>query len=202
MGRAGSAIRGGGSDLVGRGRTVVGNLEFAGVRARRAARRDRQGHARTRLRDRVRLRLARPARRPAGRTGPHARATRVGGRLSTTVRVGFSARQGHRRGRPVSGRILRPGDLRVRRQHLERSVPMDSRSGARPAAWRRPDIPSQRHAAHVVLRRLCRRAGRHQAAAAVLRDASVRVARRRQRGVSHSPRRVDPAPALQRFRGR
>ena len=108
-------------------------------------------HHRTRLRHRLRLGLAGPPRSTAGRPGYLARTSGDSPGTATRFGLRFPLLPRQRRTGPVRRRQLRPGDLRIRRQHLVRSVPLDPRGRAAAAPRRAADLPGQRGAAHLTI---------------------------------------------------
>ena len=95
------------------------------------------------LRHRVCLSLAGPPRRPAGRPGQLRRAAGHRRRLARSLRAVLPA-DPRQRGADTAGRCrFRPGDLRIRCQHLVRSLRLDPGGGPGPAARGAADLPGQ-----------------------------------------------------------
>src|SRR5262249_16748310 len=114
---------------------------------------------------------------------------------------GVPADRGRRRARALPRRVLRSGDLRVRRLPLGGSRSLGRRGGPHPAARRRAHLPRELRAVRA-LRPGRGRRRRRAAPASGLRDATNRVARRSGGRVSPVARRLDSRPATQRIRGR
>ena len=164
------------------------------ARGRRAAAGRGQGCARARVRHGLRLGLARAARGTADRDRRLRRAARDGAALPAGVRARVPARARERRVAAARGRVLRPGRLGVRREHLGRSVPLDRRGGARPA----PGRPASCCWSTATVLVLCLPeldadlpAGT-RVPAAVLRHAPLRVAGRQRGRLPPRLRRLDP----------
>ena len=140
-------VRGRAPSGPGRRRDHLGHLERPGDRGAGAAGRGRQGRRRARLRDRVRLGLARRTGARAGRRRRHAGAARDRARDA-----GASTASSSRWSRRAPRTCRCPDasfDLAVSEYGASiwcRPVPLDPRGGAAAAARRRARLPRQRHA--------------------------------------------------------
>ena len=79
----------------------------------------------------------------AGRCRRHRRPARDRPALQAEYGLDVPARRGERRGRAAAGRALRPRRLRVRREHLVRPAPLDSRGVPAAPARRAALVPPQ-----------------------------------------------------------
>ena len=169
--------------------------------ARHPRRRRRPRRRRARLRHGVRLRLARPTRRPPGRRRRDAGPARDGPPLPGRVRPRLPARRGERRGRATAVGELRPRRLGVRREHLVRPASLDPRGASAAAPGWPAVVPAQQHARDPLRAGRRRQADRSTPPPATGARAP-RVARRARRRVAAPARRAVPPAAANGVRRR
>ena len=137
MGRMGAGVRRERREAAGASarRRDMGRLGHPGVAAPPAAGRPRrQGHDRARLRDRLRVGVARPTRRPAGRDRQLRAAAGDRPPAPGGARPRVPAHPRQRRDGAAAGCVVRPRDLRVRGLDLGRPLSLGPRGVAAPPA--------------------------------------------------------------------
>ena len=156
-----------------------------------------------RLRHRLRLGMARPARCPAGRDRQLRAAARHRPPATARARPRVPAAPRERRGDTLRRRVLRSGDLGVRSEPLVRSVHVDTRGGTVAASRGTPRLSHQFGSDHALLAGAGRDSSRGPSAAPAVRPAPHGMAGRRrgQRRVPPPARRDDSRLARERLRG-